>query len=92
MHLTFDQAVLSIQDKDTYHRLCIKNSIMNKFLLDKPFVEHVRSFYCFSSEQKQIELSPNDIKLIHKVFPLIRVLDVEPIKFLFSRDFHQLYH
>ncbi|XP_055800897.1 putative late blight resistance protein homolog R1B-23 [Solanum dulcamara] len=92
MHLTTDQAIPSIQDKDTCRRLCIQPSILNKFLLDKPIAEHVRSFYCFSSEQKQINLSPNDVKHIHKAFTLIRVLDVEPIKFLFSKDFNQLYH
>ncbi|MCD9560335.1 hypothetical protein HAX54_018953 [Datura stramonium] len=92
MHLTSDQAIPSIQDKDTCRRLCIQPSILNKFLLEKPYAEHVRSFYCFSSEQKQIELSPNEIKLIHKAFPLIRVLDVESLKFLFSKEFNQLYH
>ncbi|KAH0681001.1 hypothetical protein KY284_022086 [Solanum tuberosum] len=92
MHLTSDQAIPSIQDKDTCRRLCIHPSILNQFLLNKPIAEHVRSFYCFSSEQKQIDLPPNDIKHIHKAFTLIRVLDVEPVKFLFSKDFNQLYH
>ncbi|KAJ8563018.1 hypothetical protein K7X08_031470 [Anisodus acutangulus] len=45
-----------------------------------------------STDKKQIELSPNDIKLIHKAFPLIRVLDVESLKLIFSREFNQLYH
>ncbi|KAG5568621.1 hypothetical protein H5410_064361, partial [Solanum commersonii] len=92
MHLTSDQAIPSIQDKDTCRRLCIQPSILNQFLLDKPIAEHARSFYCFSSKQKQIDLPPNDIKHIHKAFTLIRVLDVEPVKFLFSKDFNQLYH
>ncbi|XP_060184690.1 putative late blight resistance protein homolog R1A-3 [Lycium barbarum] len=89
---TADNAVPSIQDSDACRRLCIQPSILDKFLLEKPFAEHVRSFYCFSSEQKQIELSPNDIKLIHGAFPLLRVLDVESLTFLFSKEFNQLYH
>ncbi|CAN4080382.1 unnamed protein product [Withania somnifera] len=89
---TADNAIPSIQDQDTCRRLCIQPSIMCDFLSTRPSAEHVRSFYCFSSEEKQIGLSPNDIKLIHKAFPLIRVLDVESLKFLFSKDFNQLFH
>ncbi|XP_015073408.1 putative late blight resistance protein homolog R1A-3 [Solanum pennellii] len=89
---TADNAVPSIQDPDTCRRLCIQPSTLNDFLSTKPSAEHVRSFYCFSSKQKQIDLSPNDIKLIHKAFPLMRVLDVESIKFLFSKDFNNLFH
>ncbi|XP_047258404.1 putative late blight resistance protein homolog R1B-23, partial [Capsicum annuum] len=89
---TPDNVIPSIQDQDTRRRLCIEPSILYDFLSTRPFAEHVRSFYCFSSKQKQIELSPNDIKLIHKAFPLIRVLDVESLKFLFSKDFNQLFH
>ncbi|WMV22774.1 hypothetical protein MTR67_016159 [Solanum verrucosum] len=89
---TVDNAVPSIQDSDTCRRLCIQPSTLNDFLSTKPSAEHVRSFYCFSSKQKQTELSRNEIKLLHKAFPLIRVLDVESLKFLFSKDFNQLFH
>ncbi|KAM3328211.1 putative late blight resistance protein R1A-3 [Capsicum galapagoense] len=89
---TPDNVIPSIQDQDTSRRLCSEPSVLYDFLSTRPFAEHVRSFYCFSSKQKQIELSPNDIKLIHKAFPLIRVLDVESLKFLFSKDFNQLFH
>ncbi|KAH0684471.1 hypothetical protein KY289_022223 [Solanum tuberosum] len=89
---TVDNAVPSIQDPDTCRRLCIQPSTLNDFLSTKPSAEHVRSFYCFSSKQKQTELSRNEIKLLHKAFPLIRVLDVESLKFLFSKDFNQLFH
>ncbi|XP_060183635.1 putative late blight resistance protein homolog R1A-3 isoform X3 [Lycium barbarum] len=89
---TADNAIPSISDSDACRRLCIQPSILDKFLLNNPLAEHVRSFHCFSSEQKLIELSPNDIKLIHKAFPLLRVLDVESLKFIFSKDFNQLYH
>ncbi|KAM3269476.1 hypothetical protein P3S67_030358 [Capsicum chacoense] len=87
---TTDNVIPSIQDQDTRCRLCIEPSILYDFLSTRPFAEHVRSFYCFSSKQKQIELSPNDVKLIHKAFPLIRVLDVESLKFLFSKDFNPI--
>ncbi|KAH0694916.1 hypothetical protein KY285_022013 [Solanum tuberosum] len=89
---TVDNAVPSIQDSDTCRRLCIQPSTLNDFLSTKPSAEHVRSFYCFSSKQKQTDLSPNDIKLIHKAFPLMRVLDVESLKFLFSKEFNNLFH
>ncbi|XP_055800810.1 putative late blight resistance protein homolog R1A-3 [Solanum dulcamara] len=89
---TADNSVPSIQDPDTCRRLCIQPSTLEDFLPTKPSAEHVRSFYCFSSKQKQIDLSPNEIKLIHKAFPLMRVLDVESLKFLFSKDFNQLFH
>ncbi|KAJ8563017.1 hypothetical protein K7X08_031469 [Anisodus acutangulus] len=89
---TADHAIPSIQDSDTCRRLCIQSPILYDFLSTKPFAEHVRSFYCFSKQQKEIELSPNDIKLIHKAFPLIRVLDVESLKYLFSKDFNNLFH
>ncbi|KAH0684469.1 hypothetical protein KY289_022221 [Solanum tuberosum] len=89
---TVDNTVPSIQDPDTCRRLCIQPSTLNDFLSTKPSAEHVRSFYCFSSKQKQTDLSPNDIKLIHKAFPLMRVLDVESLKFLFSKDFNNLFH
>ncbi|CAN4090236.1 unnamed protein product [Withania somnifera] len=89
---TADNPIPSIQNQDTCRRLCIQPSILYDFLSTKPSAEHVRSFYCFSSKEKQIELSPNDIKLIHKAFPLIRVMDVESVKFLFSKDFNQLFH
>ncbi|KAH0692097.1 hypothetical protein KY285_019194 [Solanum tuberosum] len=89
---TADNAVPSIQDSDTCRRLCIQPSTLCDFLSTKPSAEHVRSFYCFSSKQKQTYLSPNDIKLIHKAFPLMRVLDVESLKFLFSKDFNNLFH
>ncbi|XP_059318183.1 putative late blight resistance protein homolog R1A-3 isoform X2 [Lycium ferocissimum] len=88
-----DQAAIpSIQDSDSCRRLCIQPSILDDFLHNKLFAEHVRSFYCFSSKREQIKLTRDKIELIHKAFPLIRVLDVESLKFLFSKDFNQLFH
>nr|XP_016487113.1 PREDICTED: putative late blight resistance protein homolog R1B-16 isoform X1 [Nicotiana tabacum]XP_016487114.1 PREDICTED: putative late blight resistance protein homolog R1B-16 isoform X1 [Nicotiana tabacum] len=92
IRLTSDQVIPSIQDQDTHRRLCIQPSILNDFLSKRPFAEHVRSFYCFSSKQsKKIELSPN-ILVIPKAFPLIRVMDIESLEFSFSRNFSHLIH
>ncbi|XP_016452825.1 putative late blight resistance protein homolog R1A-3 [Nicotiana tabacum] len=90
---TPDQAILTIQDPVASRRLCIQSSALNDFLSAEPLAEHVRSFYCFSSEKRQIELSGNDIQLIPKAFPLIRVLDIQSFNFVFSKDdFNRLFH
>nr|XP_004236959.1 putative late blight resistance protein homolog R1A-3 [Solanum lycopersicum] len=82
----------SIQDLDACRRLSIQPSDISEFLSTKPFAEHVRSFYCFSSKQKPINLSTMETKFIHNAFPLIRVVDVESINFKFSPYFNQLFH
>ncbi|XP_016513750.1 putative late blight resistance protein homolog R1A-10 [Nicotiana tabacum] len=87
-----DQAIISIHDRSMSRRLCVQPSALQDFLSTRPFVEHVRSFYCFSTRQTQIELPPSNIRSICRSFPLIRVLDIESLKFLFSRDFYQLFH
>ncbi|KAH0694919.1 hypothetical protein KY285_022016 [Solanum tuberosum] len=88
----FQEPDQSTLDPDTCRRLCIQPSNLSDFLSTAPVAEHVRSFYCFSSKQKPINLSPNETKLIHKAFPLMRVLDAESLKFIFSKDFNQLFH
>ncbi|XP_059288434.1 putative late blight resistance protein homolog R1A-3 [Lycium ferocissimum] len=81
---------ISVHDPSTSCRLCIKSSALHDFLSTTPFAEHVRSFYCFST--RQIELPPSNIKYLCQAFPLIRVLDIESLKFVFSKDFNQLFH
>ncbi|XP_016494345.1 putative late blight resistance protein homolog R1A-3 isoform X2 [Nicotiana tabacum] len=81
--LTPDQAI-----PDDSRRLCIRSRFLGDFLSRKPYAEHVRSFLCFSPTQ----LSPYLVTLLHKAFALIRVLDVEPTNFIFSRYFNVLYH
>lgn len=88
----FEEPDQSKLDPDTCRRLCIQPSNLSDFLSTTPFAEHVRSFYCFSSKQKPINLSPNETKLIHKAFPLMRVMDVESLRFIFSKDFKNLFH
>ncbi|PHU02049.1 hypothetical protein BC332_27300 [Capsicum chinense] len=78
------------QELATYRRLCI-HSLVPEFLSTKPSGEHVRSFLCFGS--KKIEMPSNEIPVIPKAFPLLRVLDAESIKFnRFSREFFKLFH
>ncbi|XP_059308722.1 putative late blight resistance protein homolog R1B-16 [Lycium ferocissimum] len=90
--LTPDQSIPSMPDPKKCRRLCIQPSNLKDLLSENPSIEHVRSLYCFSSKEKQLGLSPNDVKLIHQAFPLIRVLDVESFKFIFSKTFHKLFH
>lgn len=78
------------QELATYRRLCI-HSMVTEFLSTKPSGEHVRSFLCFGS--KKIDLPSNEIPVIPKAFPLLRVLDAESIKFnRFSKEFFKLFH
>ncbi|XP_059309787.1 putative late blight resistance protein homolog R1A-10 [Lycium ferocissimum] len=81
-------------------RLYIQSSEAKDFLSTKPLMEHVRSFYCFSSEKSRMELSSYELKSrdklpgsgIAKAFPLIRVLEIESLYFVFSKDFNKLFH
>nr|XP_009788462.1 PREDICTED: putative late blight resistance protein homolog R1B-23 [Nicotiana sylvestris] len=88
-----DQVGLGIPEQDTCRRLCIQLSILDDFISTRPMTEHTRSFLCFSSKQKKtIELTTGNIRNLHKAFPLIRVLEVERIKFGFSKEFNALFH
>ncbi|KAK4348152.1 hypothetical protein RND71_034491 [Anisodus tanguticus] len=87
------QSSIMMQDSDFCRRLCINSSILKTFLSSfskKPPMELVRSFLCFTSEQ--MGKSDDHLKTIHKVFPLIKVLDLEPAKFTFNKDFYRLLH
>ncbi|KAF3682965.1 putative late blight resistance protein -like protein R1C-3-like [Capsicum annuum] len=86
-----DQTGLSIPDLDTSRRLCIQLSLLKDFISTEPSSEHVRSFLCFPRKQKESERLSN-IQLLHKVFPLIRVLDVESLEFSFTKCFVKLFH
>ncbi|PHU02043.1 hypothetical protein BC332_27294 [Capsicum chinense] len=88
------QEFLEMKDLGTCRRLCIDSSTLNNFLKklwNKPPMENVKSFLCFSSKPIDNQ-TPDMIKSLHKGFPLIKVLDVEPIRFLFTKDFYQLLH
>ncbi|XP_060214880.1 putative late blight resistance protein homolog R1A-3 [Lycium barbarum] len=87
------QSSIMMQDSDFCRRLCINSSILENFLSSfskKPPMELVRSFLCFTLEQTG--KSDDHLKTIHKVFPLIKVLDLEAVKFTFSKDFYRLLH
>ncbi|XP_059310316.1 putative late blight resistance protein homolog R1A-10 [Lycium ferocissimum] len=77
---------------ETTRRLCIQSTVLKNFLSRKPVAKHVRSFYCFHSEQSQMGLSDSYSQLIHKAFPLLRVLEIGSLNSVFSKDFNQLYH
>ncbi|XP_070027931.1 putative late blight resistance protein homolog R1B-17 isoform X1 [Nicotiana sylvestris] len=82
--------ILTRQAVYTSQGLCIQPSVLHDFLSAKPVAEPVRSFYCFSSKQTQTKLSSDDIQLFEKAFPLIRVLDIECLKFRFIKEFYHL--
>nr|XP_016461729.1 PREDICTED: putative late blight resistance protein homolog R1A-3 [Nicotiana tabacum] len=84
------QDILTRQAVYTSQGLCIQPSVLHYFLSAKPVAEPVRSFYCFSSKQTQTKLSSDDIQLFEKAFPLIRVLDIECLKFHFIKEFYHL--
>ncbi|KAH0678791.1 hypothetical protein KY284_019876 [Solanum tuberosum] len=86
------QVFPSIEDPNTSCRLCIQSSIPYNFIPKDRIVQHVRSLLCFSSNQKQIDLSNQDIQLIPYAFALIRVLDIQSLIFEFSEMFYRLFH
>ncbi|XP_059290197.1 putative late blight resistance protein homolog R1A-10, partial [Lycium ferocissimum] len=104
---SYDGQVKTCRIHDLLHEFCkeeatrkrslqdsceMQPSALLKFLSTKPVAEHVRSFYCYSSEQTRINLSSADIQLFRSAFPLIRVLDIECLKIPFSGGFHRLIH
>nr|GMC46508.1 putative late blight resistance protein homolog R1B-14 [Ipomoea batatas] len=73
-------------------RLCVHSSILEFLKSDnKPSSEHVRSFLSYCSKGVEI---PNECRAaIPKSFPLLRVMDVEFLKFkLLPKELSSLYH
>nr|GMD21243.1 putative late blight resistance protein homolog R1B-14 [Ipomoea batatas] len=73
-------------------RLCVHSSIV-EFLKsnDRPSSERVRSFLCFCS--KETEIPPECFSAIPKSFPLLRVMDIEYLKFkVLPKEFYLLYN
>lgn len=79
--------------KENTRRLCVNSKSIFEFMrsINKPSGEHVRSF--ISSSSKEVEI-PNDfLAAIPKSFPLLRVMDVEYLKFkMLPKEFYHLYH
>ncbi|KAJ8562882.1 hypothetical protein K7X08_031334 [Anisodus acutangulus] len=90
--LTPGQDSPSIQNINTSRRLSIQSSVPTNFISKTTTENHVRSFLCFSSKRKLIDLSNINVQLIPRVFPLIRVLDIESLKFSITGEFYQLFH
>ncbi|XP_060184683.1 putative late blight resistance protein homolog R1A-10 [Lycium barbarum] len=83
----------TVNKAETTRRLCIQSTVVLKnFLSTKPVAKHVRSFYCFHSEQSQMGLFDSYSQLIPKAFPLLRVLEIGSLNPVFPKDFNQLYH
>lgn len=90
--LGIEQSFPRNQELATYRRLCICSSMM-EFLSAKPLSEYLRSFLCFSLSKSDEEITRSEAANIPKAFPLLRVLDVESIKFNdVSPKFSQLFH
>ncbi|KAH0692232.1 hypothetical protein KY285_019329 [Solanum tuberosum] len=87
--LTSDQ---DIQNSITCRRVSIQSSVPQNFISKKTVEEHVRSLLCFSSKQKQVDFFNIDVKFIPNAFPLMRVLDIESLKFSIPREFYLLLH
>ncbi|XP_019164823.1 PREDICTED: putative late blight resistance protein homolog R1B-14 [Ipomoea nil] len=73
-------------------RLCVHSSILEFLKLDnKPSSEHVRSFLSYCS--KEVEIPNECLGAIPKSFPLLRVMDVEYLKFkILPKELYHLYH
>ncbi|KAH6763393.1 hypothetical protein C2S52_020826 [Perilla frutescens var. hirtella] len=71
----FDPAITEIVKR---RRVCIHSNVID-FLRKKPKGPGVRSFVCFSKES--ISLPPEFIPSIPDAFNLLRVIDVNPLKF-----------
>nr|GMD19905.1 putative late blight resistance protein homolog R1B-14 [Ipomoea batatas] len=81
-----------IKDKNA-NRLCVNSSIMEflESIGKSSSGEHVRSF--LSSCSKEIEVPNHCLSAIPKSFPLLRVIDVENLKFkVLPKQFYELYH
>ncbi|KAL8478609.1 hypothetical protein ACS0TY_030478 [Phlomoides rotata] len=83
----FDPPLYEISNS---RRLCIHSYVVD-FLRKKPKGPYVRSFLCFSKEA--VVLQPDYNSSIPDAFSLVRVLDVNPIKFSkFPAKITQLIH
>lgn len=80
----------SVSGELKFRRLCIHSNVLN-FISRKPYGPSVRSFVCFSRDEMTVPVG--DISAIPGGFKLLRVLDVEPIKFTrLPSDVYQLLH
>ncbi|KAG6411109.1 hypothetical protein SASPL_129183 [Salvia splendens] len=84
------QPSVSSETELKFRRLCIHSNILD-FVSRKPYGPSVRSFVCFPRDESIMPLG--DISHIPGGFKLLRVLDVEPIKFTkLPSDMYHLLH
>ncbi|XP_011072129.1 putative late blight resistance protein homolog R1A-10 [Sesamum indicum] len=80
----------SISQVQKFRRLCIHSNILH-FFSSKPYGPRARSFVCFSKEE--VGLPSEYTSAIPTAFKLLRVLEVQPIKFTkIPSDIYQLIH
>ncbi|KAL1554741.1 putative disease resistance RPP13-like protein 3 [Salvia divinorum] len=80
----------SVSSELKFRRLCIHSNVLD-FVSRKPYGPSVRSFVCFPRDETIMPLG--DISFIPGGFKLLRVLDVEPIKFTkLPGDMYHLLH
>nr|GMD15280.1 putative late blight resistance protein homolog R1B-14 [Ipomoea batatas] len=84
-----DRAKLDVNNP---RRLCVHSTILQFLRSDnKPPSEHVRSFLSYCS--KEVEIPNECLAAIPKSFPLLRVMDVEYLKFkILPKELYSLYH
>ncbi|KAL3510390.1 hypothetical protein ACH5RR_029791 [Cinchona calisaya] len=93
----FLQVIKGIQDRASltsipnyYRRLCIHSHVL-EFVSSKPSGPHVRSFFCFSLDERDVPREHT--AFIHEAFKLVRILDLKSITFSrFPNEIVQLVH
>ncbi|XP_047943838.1 putative disease resistance RPP13-like protein 3 [Salvia hispanica] len=84
------QPSVSASSELNFRRLCIHSNVLD-FVSRKPYGPSVRSFVCLPRDESIMPLG--DISHIPGGFKLLRVLDVEPIKFTkLPSDMYHLLH
>lgn len=73
-----------------YRRLCIHSHVL-EFVSSRPSGPHVRSFFCFSMDERDVPREHTSF--VHEAFNLVRILDLKPIIFSrFPNEIVQLVH
>nr|GMD21218.1 putative late blight resistance protein homolog R1B-14 [Ipomoea batatas] len=92
MNLFYEMEVAKSELNKMPRRICVHSTVLDFLKLEnKPSSEHVHSFLSFCSNE--IEIPNEHLAVIPKSFRLLRVMDVESLKFkLFPRQLYELSH
>lgn len=93
----FLQVIRGISDRASltsipnyYRRLCIHSHVL-EFVSSRPSGPHVRSFFCFSMDERDVPREHTSF--VHEAFNLVRILDLKSITFSrFPNEIVQLVH